>query len=156
MQACPRGRGRASAEGEGERLDARVEKPDLEGAIHDRPGLPDELVEALPGHDVMPVDIDASAAALTGPLAVDGDAEPHPLAVRPGAEDLKGRSARTNTKGSTGRMQGLTIVRAPARYASRATAMRLAHAIAQRALLALDADQERDAEARDCRYLRRA
>ena len=54
---------------------------------HDRADLSDELVEALLGHDALPIHVDVSAVALARRRAVDGDAEPYRLAVTARAED---------------------------------------------------------------------
>ena len=75
-----------SAEGERVGLDAGIEKLDLERVVGDRAALPDQLVEPLSGHDALAVGIDIGAVAVAGRRAVDGDAEPHRLAVRPGPE----------------------------------------------------------------------
>jgi hypothetical protein len=76
-----------SPKGEGEGLCAGIEKPDLECVIGDRPALPDQLVQALPGHDALAVGIDIGAMAVARWHAVNRDAEPYGLAVCCGAEN---------------------------------------------------------------------
>ena len=46
---------RASAEGEGVGLHPGIEETDLEGAVDDGAGLPDQLIEPLPGNDTLAI-----------------------------------------------------------------------------------------------------
>src|SRR6266516_7852396 len=62
-----------SAEREAERLDAPIQKLDLELAVDDRPLLPDQLIGALFGHNAAALLIDVSAVRRTGRLPVEAN-----------------------------------------------------------------------------------
>src|SRR5215218_3612019 len=64
------------AEGEGVRLDARVEEGDLEGPLGDRVGLADELVEPWFGKGAVALVVDVSAVGGSRRLPVDPHPEP--------------------------------------------------------------------------------
>src|SRR6185369_400246 len=64
-----------SSEREHERLDATVGEFDLEQAVVDRLGLPDQLVHALVVRRAVPVRVDVDAPCGPGDLAVEPDAE---------------------------------------------------------------------------------
>jgi hypothetical protein len=78
----------------GERLDVGVEQLDLERAVARRRLLADQLVKSLAGDNAR-----ATPSSNGSPLFTNGWSE------------------RANTNGSTGRMHGLTMVKAPPRYA---------------------------------------
>src|SRR6476660_4324148 len=62
-----------SAERESERLDARVEEPDLELAVGDGPGLPDQLIQALIDGLSVALGVDVDSMSGAGRFSVDED-----------------------------------------------------------------------------------
>src|SRR5689334_8489325 len=79
--------GRALPEREGVGAGARPEELHLEGPVGDRPGLPDELVEARLLHAPPPLRVDVEAVVGPGRGAVDRDAEADGAALGGGRQD---------------------------------------------------------------------
>src|SRR5271155_4622570 len=75
-----------STEGERVSLHPRVEKLDGESAIDDRPGLADELIKPVVGHNTLALGVNVGPTALSGRGAVDRHAETHWLCVCSGAQ----------------------------------------------------------------------
>ena len=65
------------AEGEGVGLDAWVEEGDLEGALADRAGLADELVQPRVGDGAVALVVGVGAVRGSRRLPVEEHAEPH-------------------------------------------------------------------------------
>src|SRR5271165_979396 len=75
------------AEGERVGLDPGVGEGDLEGAVGDGAGLPDELVQPLFGHRSVALAVHVGPVRRTRRLAVDEHAEPHRRALYGGPHD---------------------------------------------------------------------
>ena len=64
------------AEGEGVGLDARIQEGDLEGALGDRAGLADELVQPRFGQGAVALVVDVGAVGGSRGLPVEAHPEP--------------------------------------------------------------------------------
>src|SRR3989442_10472895 len=88
MSAVPRiGDGPGSSEREREGFNARIKKLDLELPIHDRPRLPDQLIQSLFGDHALALLFDITAVRRARRLPVEADAESHRSPARCGSHD---------------------------------------------------------------------
>src|ERR1700712_5092834 len=68
---------RGSAEREGKRLHARIEKLDLEPPIDNRLRLPDQLIHPLFGHRAVALGVDVGSVGRARRLSIEVEAEWH-------------------------------------------------------------------------------
>ncbi len=71
-----------SSEGEGKRLDARVQKFDCEDVVRDAALLPHELIQAVSGHNAVALRVRIHPMTLSRSLPVNCHSEANRLAVR--------------------------------------------------------------------------